>query len=97
MYAKKIGFFDHLEHLQLGMKEVKPPVLDKAVTQTLNIAIGSAYNKDIDAELRPDRQAANVVGQEQFPDQSGINRFLRRFTPPQIEDLALIHSLTLRQ
>jgi len=97
MYAQEIGFFDHLEHLQLDMKEVKHTVLDKAVTQTLNIAISSPYNKDIDAELRPDRQAANVVGQEQFPDQSGINRFLRRFTPMQIEDLTLIHGLTLRQ
>lgn len=97
MYAQEIGFFDHLAHLQLDMKEVKHTVLDKAVTQTLNIAIGSAYNKDIDTELRPDRQAANVVGQEQFPEQSGINRFLRRFTPLQIEDLTLIHGLTLRQ
>ena len=97
MYAQEIGFFDHLVHLQLGMKEVKHTVLDKAVTQILNIAIGSAYNKDIDTELRPDRQAADVVGQEQFPDQSGINRFLRRFTPLELEDLALIHGLTLRQ
>jgi len=97
MCAQKIGFFDHLEHLQLDMKEVKHTVLDKAVTQTLNIAISSPYNKDIDTELRPDRQAANVVGQEQFPDQSGINRFLRRFTPLQIENLTLIHGLTLRQ
>ncbi|MCR4408288.1 MAG: transposase, partial [Anaerolineae bacterium] len=96
-YAQEIGFFDHLEHLQLDMKEVKHTVRDKAVTQILNIAIGSAYNKDIDTELRPERQAANTVGQEQFPDQSGINRFLRRFTPLQIEDLALIHGLTLRQ
>jgi hypothetical protein len=38
-----------------------------------------------------------MVGQEQFPDQSGVNRFLRRFTPMQIEDLTLIHGLTLRQ
>ena len=97
MYAQEIGFFDHLVHLQLGMKEVKHTVLGKAVTQILNIAIGSAYNKDIDTELRPDRQAANVVGQEQFPDQSGINRFLRSFTPLELEDLALIHGLTLRQ
>lgn len=97
MYAREIGFFDHLVHLQLDMKEVKHTVLGKAVTQILNIAISSPYNKDIDTELRPDRQAANVVGQEQFPDQSGINRFLRRFTPMQIEDLTLIHGLTLRQ
>jgi len=97
MYAQEIGFFDHLAYLQVDMKEVKHTVRDKAVTQILTIAIGSAYNKDIDTELRPDRQAANVVGQEQFPDQSGINRFLRRFTPLQLEDLALIHGLTLRQ
>jgi hypothetical protein len=37
------------------------------------------------------------VGQEQFPDQSGINRFLRRFTPVEIDDLRLIHGVTLRQ
>lgn len=97
MYAREIGFFDHLVHLQLDMKEVKHTVLSKAVTQILNIAIGSPYNKDIDTELRPNREAANVVGQEQFPDQSGINRFLRRFTPTQVEDLILIHGLTLRQ
>jgi hypothetical protein len=97
MYAQEIGFFDHLVHLQPAMKEVKHTILDKAVTQILNIAMGSAYNKDIDTELRPDRQAAVVVGQEQFPDQSGINRFLRRFTPFDLEDLALIHGLTLRQ
>lgn len=97
MYAQQIGFFDHLEHLHLPMKEVKHAVRGKAVTQMMNIAIGSAYNKDINTDLRPDRQAANVVGQEQFPDQSGINRFLRRFTPMQLEDLTLIHGLTLRQ
>jgi hypothetical protein len=97
VYAQEIGFFDHLAHLQLDMKEVKHTVRDKAVTQILNIALSSPYNKDIDTELRPDRQAANVVGQEQFPDQSGISRFLRRFTPLQIEDLTLIHGLTLRQ
>lgn len=97
MYAQEIGFFDHLVHLQPNIKEVKHTVLDKAVTQILNIAIGSAYNKDIDTELRPDRQAANAVGQEQFPDQSGINRFLQRFTPIELEDLALIHGLTLHQ
>jgi len=88
MYAQEIGFFDHLRHLHLDMKAVKHTVRDKGVTQILNIAIGSAYNKDIDTELRPDRQAANAVGQEQFPDQSGINRFLRRFTPVEIDDLA---------
>lgn len=97
MYAQEIRFLDYLALLQLDMKEVKHTVRDKAVTQILNIAIGSTYNKDIDTELRPDRQAANVVGQDQFPDQSGINRFLRRFTPLQLEDLALIHGLTLRQ
>lgn len=97
MYAQEIGFFDHLAHLQVDIKEVKHTVVDKAVTQIVNIAIGSTYNKDIDTELRPDRQAANVVGQEQFPEQSGINRFLRRFTSLQLEDLTLIHGLTLRQ
>jgi len=97
MYAQEIGFFDHLRHLHLDMKAVKHTVRDKGVTQILNIAIGSAYNKDIDTELRPDRQAANAVGQEQFPDQSGINRFLRRFTPVEIDDLRLIHGVTLRQ
>ena len=79
------------------MKEVNPTVLGKGVTQILNIGLRSPYNKDIDTELRPDRQAANIVGQEQFPDQSGINRFLRRFTPLQVEDLTLIHGLTLRE
>jgi len=97
VYAQETGFFDHLEHLHLDMKEVKHTVLGKGVTQILNIAISSPYNKDIDTELRPDRQAANIVGQEQFPDQSGINRFLRRFTPLQVEDLTLIHGLTLRE
>ena len=97
MYAQQIGFFEHLEHLQLSMKEVKHTVVDKATTQVLNLAIGSAYNKEIDTQLRVDQQAAKVVGQEQFPDQSGINRFLRRFTPLQLEQLTLIHSLSLRQ
>ena len=97
MYAQQIGFFDHLEHLQLSMKEVKHTVVDKATTQLLNLAIGSAYNKDIDTELRVDQQAAKAVGQEQFPDQSGINRFLRRFTPLEVEQLTLIHSLSLCQ
>jgi len=97
MYAQQIGFFDHLGLLHLDMKEVKHTVPDKAVTQMMNIAIGSPYNQDIDTDLRPDRQAANLLGQEQFPDQSGINRFLRRFTPMQLEDLTLIQGLTLRQ
>jgi len=38
----------------------------------LNIAIGSEYNKDIDTELRPHRETANVLGQEQFPDNTGL-------------------------
>lgn len=97
MYAQEIGFFEHLAHLQLDIKEVKHTVVDKAVTQILNIALGSPYNQDINTDLYPNRQAATVVGQEQFPEQSGINRFLRRFTPLQLEDLALIHRLTLGQ
>lgn len=97
LYGREIGFFNHFEHFHLNMKEVKHSVRGKLETQVLNIAIGSEYNKDIDIELRPHREAANVLGQEQFPDNTGINRFLRRFTPAQIEDLSLIHALTFRE
>jgi hypothetical protein len=66
MYAQEIGFFDHLVHLQPAMKEVKHTVLGKAVTQILNIAIGSAYNKDIDTELRPARPPSPLPAPQRF-------------------------------
>ena len=72
LYGQEIGFFDHFEHFHLDMKEVKHTIRGKIETQVLNIAIGSEYNKDIDTELRPHRETANVLGQEQFPDNTGL-------------------------
>lgn len=78
------------------MKEVHYTQLEKIETIISSIAIGCDHIKDINHKLRPFTSGANLLGMERFPDQSQINRFLNRFGPWEVSDLALIHEQLLR-
>lgn len=72
------------------MKEVTYTNLDRVRTLIASIAIGCQYGKDINHKLVPYKGAAECCQLAQFPDQSQINRFLRRFNLSNITELDYI-------
>lgn len=62
------------------MKEVKFSILNKIQTIISSIAVGCNHIKEINHKLKPYSAVANLLGMERFPDQSQINRVLRRIT-----------------
>jgi len=78
-FALNIGYFDVFhEHVNICMKEVKFSVLNKIQTIISSIAVGCNHIKEINHKLVPYSTVANLLGMERFPDQSQINRLLRR-------------------
>ncbi|MFQ5754016.1 MAG: transposase [bacterium] len=87
-FAESIGFFQLFKDiLHVDMKEVRYTNLDRVKTLIASIAIGCQYGKDINHKLMPYKGAARCCQLEQFPDQSQINRFLRRFDRTNISEL----------
>jgi len=72
------------------MKEVTYTNLDRVKTLIASIAIGCKYGKDINHKLVPYKGAAECCQLTQFPEQSQINRFLRRFDLYNIMELDYI-------
>ena len=90
-FAKSVGFFDSfLDHLTFPMKEVSYSIMDKIATLFSSIVVGCSHIKDINHKLTPYPSAASLFGMERFPDQSGINRFLKRVGPEEISEFSLI-------
>jgi len=95
-FAESVGFFDpFLKHFSLPMKEVSYSVMDKIATLFSSIIVGCSHIKDINHKLRPYPSAASLFGMERFPDQSQINRFLKRVGPGEISELSLIFEAIL--
>lgn len=72
------------------MKEIIYTNLDRVKTLVASISIGCKYVKDINHKLVPYKGAAKCCGLDRFPDQSQINRFLRRFDLSNIRELDYI-------
>jgi len=90
-FAKSVGFFNpFLKYFSFPMKEVGYSIMDKIATLFSSIIVGCSHIKDINHKLTPYPSAASLFGMERFPDQSGINRFLKRVGPEEISELCLI-------
>jgi hypothetical protein len=96
-FAESIDFFQPFEqHLQVNMKEVVYSNLDRIKALMASIVIGCKYGKDINHKLLPYQAAAHCCQLNQFPDQSQINRFLRRFESSNVTELDYIFEWLLR-
>ena len=96
-FAESIDFFRLFrEMLHVDMKEVEFSNLDKVKTLIASIVVGCQYGKDINHKLVPYQAAAQCCRLEQFSDQSQINRFLRRLTIFNIQELDYIFEQMLR-
>ncbi|MDI6735624.1 MAG: transposase [bacterium] len=83
-----MGYFDVFdEHVDIGMKEVRFSVLNKIQTIISSVAVGCNHIKEINHKLVPYSTVANLLGMERFPDQSQINRLLRRIGLKDVLDL----------
>jgi hypothetical protein len=78
--AGKLDVFNMLDQVKVKMKEVNYTVRQKMVTIVLSIAAGCEYTSDINHKLVPDTVVAEMVGMPRFPDQSQVNKLLRRST-----------------
>jgi len=89
-FAKSVGFFNpFLKYFSLPMKEVSYSIMDKVATLFSSVIVGCSHIKDINHTLTPYPSAASLFGMKRFPDQSGINRFLKRVGPEEIIQLSL--------
>jgi hypothetical protein len=96
-FASDIDFFKPFEeHLKVPIKQVYYSMVQKIQTIMASIAVGCSHIKDINHKLRPYRAVAQLFGMPCFPDQSQINRFLRRFDGQNILELGLIFELLLK-
>lgn len=83
-------------HLTLSMKEVVHTVWAKCLTLVLSIALGLPSMKAIDEALRPLTALATQLGLPGFPEQSGMQRFVRAFTGSHLEELRDLHQALFR-
>jgi hypothetical protein len=86
------GFFAPFKAFSLKMKEVKYPVYQKLLAVIASVIMGCEYTKDINEVLGPEKLSANLLGMEQFPDQSQINILLNRTDDESIKQLENIHN-----
>jgi len=94
----KLGAFELFkQHLRIPMKEVTYSCTQKVATLISSIAVGCEDIHDINDRLLPYPSAAGLLGMEHFPDQSQINRFLRRIGPKEIQDIQLVFELLLKE
>jgi hypothetical protein len=96
-FAQSIDFFRPFrEALHVKMKELIYSNFDRVKTLMASIAVGCQYGNDINHKLVPYKGAARCCQLERFPDQSQINRFLRRFDLSNIRELDTIFEQLLR-
>jgi hypothetical protein len=80
-FAQQRGMFDDWEDLPLKMKSVTYRPVDKLKTLWASIIVGCQHTFEINCELGAhERALAELFGLERFPDQSQVNRLLRRST-----------------
>jgi len=94
----KLGAFEVFgEHLRIPMKEVTYSHIQKVATLISSVASGCKDIHDINDRLLPYPSLAGLLGMNRFPDQSQINRFLRRIGPGEIGDIDLVFELLLQR
>jgi len=86
-FGQKTGCFALLSWVRVPMKEVIHTVQMKIVTLLLSYTIACHSSNAIDTELRPEIVATQLLGIEQFADDSTFSRFFARIDPGAIEDL----------
>lgn len=97
-FAQRIGYFEPFsEHLEVAAKEVVYSNLQKLQTLVAALAVGCPHNVDINHYLAPYPAVARVLGMRRFPDQSQVNRFLRRMEPVNLCQLQLILEILLER
>jgi hypothetical protein len=85
-FAQTKGIFEHWEDLPLKMKSVTYSPADKLKTLWASIIVGCQHTFDINCELGAHEKAlAELFGLKRFPDQSQVNRLLRRATQQTVE------------
>ena len=94
----KLGAFEVFrEHLQIPMKEVTYSCIQKVATLISSVAVGCEDIHDINDRLLPYPSLAGLLGMQRFPDQSQINRFLRRIGSREVGDIDLVFELLLKK
>jgi hypothetical protein len=80
-FAQKKGFFQRWEELPFKMKKVRYSPADKLKTLWASIVVGCQHTFDINIRLgAQEKMLASLFGLFRFPDQSQVNRLLRRST-----------------
>lgn len=96
-FAESIDFFEAFkQQLHVNMKEVSYSNLDRVKALIASIVIGCKNGNDINHKLVPYSGAAQCCHVNQFPDQSLVNRFLRRFDISNISEIDYIFEDLLR-
>lgn len=97
-YGRRIDFFGTLGvGLDLKMKSYVYTPQDKLNTLVASVVVGCRHVSEIQTKLVPDTAAAALFGLARFPDQAGINAFLRACGPAQIAHLHKAHATLLAQ
>jgi len=74
-------------------KEVDYSTVQKIQTIICSIAVGCTYNSDINHQLVPYTNEAELLDMRKFPDQSRINRFSRHMDFDTLNQLDIIFNL----
>ncbi|MDS0526694.1 hypothetical protein NNC19_13465 [Clostridium sp. SHJSY1] len=90
-YGLKANIFKPFESFKLKMKEVKYSIYQKLIVTTMSIVMGCETTKDINEKLGVEKLSLNMFGMDTVPDQSQINKLIRRFDQDSINQLQNIH------
>jgi Transposase DDE domain group 1 len=91
-FAQKKGFFQRWEELPFKMKSVRYSPADKLKTLWASIVVGCQHTFDINIKLgAQEKMLASLFGLFRFPDQSQVNRLLRRSTEEVLDCYRLFH------
>jgi hypothetical protein len=96
-FANKIGFLQAFETFKIKMKARNYTVHQKLLTTIISIIAGCEFTKDINEKLSTEKLSANMLGMDQFPDQSQINILLNRMDDKSIDQLRDIHNTLYKQ
>jgi len=92
-YAQEQRVWDAFgEQLLVKMKEVVYSPLNKAQSIVASLVMGCAHMKATNEVLGEERIAAHYLGMRHFPDQSQLNRYLRRFSEDNVAQLGEVHA-----
>lgn len=87
-FATKTGYFSPFEkHLSFPMKSVCYTPFQKLQVLISSILVNCSCTRDINHKLKPYPEVARLLGIQNIPDQSTINRFLNRFDVNDVVDL----------